>query len=213
MRIIRVILLFSVLLTGAVAVVTRKHDEGPIKELQASLPVRLAAMNLKMDEPVFIRLFKEESELELWMRGEAGWRLFRTYPICRWSGSLGPKLRTGDKQAPEGFYRVGRAQLLPNSRRYRAFNIGFPNEYDRALGRTGSHLMVHGGCSSEGCYAMSDAEVDDIYRLVEAALDGGEEAVELEAFTFRMTDVNMARHQASPWVDFWREITHGYDLF
>ena len=132
-------------------------------------------------------MFKQESELELWMKNGERMALFQTYPICRWSGRLGPKLKIGDKQAPEGFYRIGRAQLNPNSRWHRSFNIGFPNAFDRAHRRTGTYFMVHGGCSSAGCYAMTNAQVDDIYRLVEAALAKGQKAVDMHAFPFRMT--------------------------
>jgi murein L,D-transpeptidase YafK len=189
----------------------------PSPEMKAvptgSLELRLDGNGLRLGTPVFIRIFKEESELELWMRGDHGWVLFQTYPICKWSGELGPKLKRGDKQAPEGFYRVGASQLNPQSRRYRAFNLGFPNAYDREWGRTGSYLMVHGGCTSVGCYAMTDAQVGDIYRLVEGALANGAEAVDVHAFPFRMTEVNMARHLASPWRNFWRELKRGYDIF
>lgn len=213
MRTLRSLLAVCVLLGGAAATVGPEIHDTPLTTVQASLPVRLDAKDLRMGEPVFIRLFKEESELELWMRGVRGWALFQNYPICRWSGSLGPKLRAGDRQAPEGFYRVSLAQLNPNSRRYRAFNIGFPNEYDRALGRSGSYLMVHGGCTSAGCFAMTDAEVDDIYRLVNAALLNGEDAVDVHAFPFRMSAANIDRHVASRWLPFWRELQRGYDLF
>jgi murein L,D-transpeptidase YafK len=213
MRASRLIIGIIGLMAGAVAVITAQHDRLSILEAQATLPYRLSAQEVRMGEPVFIRVFKEESQLELWMRNDKGWKLFQTYEICRWSGGLGPKLRTGDKQAPEGFYRVTESQLNPNSRRYRAFNLGFPNEFDRALGRTGSYLMVHGGCTSVGCYAMTDAQVDDIYRLVEAAIAHGQEAVDVHAFPFRMTQANMARHAGSPWIAFWRDLERGYDLF
>jgi murein L,D-transpeptidase YafK len=146
MRAVRLILaLCVVVLAGAAAVVVTNRDEVSIEVARASLPFRLGAKDLKLGEQVFIRVFKQESELELWMRSDRGWKLFHSYAICRWSGALGPKLRTGDRQAPEGFYRVGLAQLNPNSRWHKSFNIGFPNEYDRTHGRTGSYLMVHGG--------------------------------------------------------------------
>ena len=99
---------------------------------------------------------------------------FATYPICRWSGRLGPKFREGDRQAPEGFYTVDAEQLNPNSRMHRSFNLGFPNAYDQAHGRTGSFLMVHGGCASIGCYAVTDPAVDEIWRMVTAALEQGQ---------------------------------------
>ncbi len=179
----------------------------------AALEVRLGKAGLEMGQPVFIRIFKQSSELELWVRDASSYRLFRTYEICRWSGRLGPKLREGDRQSPEGFYSVRRASLNPNSRHHLSFNLGFPNAFDRSLGRTGSFLMVHGGCSSIGCYAMTDAGVDDIYRLVEAALDAGQEAVAVHIFPFRMSAENLARHAGSQWIDFWNDLKPGYDAF
>ncbi len=135
---------------------------------------RLTAANLSLGSETFVRIFKQEAVLEVWMKGAEGFRRLHTYPICKHSGFLGPKLKEGDKQAPEGFYAVTAKQLNPGSRHYRAFNLGFPNEYDRAHGRTGSALMVHGGCSSVGCYAMTDLGVAEIYRVVEKALARGQ---------------------------------------
>lgn len=184
-----------------------------IVEAQRSLPARLASLGLQRGDPVFVRIFKEESALEVWMRGDTGWRLFQTYAICRWSGRLGPKLQEGDRQAPEGFYSVGRGQLNPFSRHHLALNLGFPNLFDRAHGRTGSFLMIHGGCRSIGCYAMTDAAVDDIYRLVEAALRDGQAKVDVHIFPFRLTEANFARHADSRWSRFWRSLKPGFDAF
>jgi murein L,D-transpeptidase YafK len=184
-----------------------------VVEAQHSLPQRLAVKGLGRGDPVFIRIFKEESALELWMRDGADWRLFQTYEVCRWSGRLGPKLREGDRQAPEGFYEVGLGQLNPFSRHHLAMNIGFPNTFDRVHGRTGSFLMIHGGCASIGCYAMTDAAVDDIYRLVEAALRGGQRRVPIHIFPFRLTESNLTRHATSRWAGFWQSLKHGYDAF
>jgi murein L,D-transpeptidase YafK len=139
----------------------------------ADLPGRLAAQGLSLGSPVFIRVFKREFELELWMKREERFQLLATYPVCRWSGTLGPKLREGDHQAPEGFYTVDAAALNPASRWHRSFNLGFPNAFDRAHNRTGSFVMVHGGCGSIGCFAMTDPVVDELWRLVTAALQAG----------------------------------------
>jgi murein L,D-transpeptidase YafK len=184
-----------------------------IVEAQRSLPRRLAAGGFERGSPVFLRIFKEESTLELWMEGDRGWRLFQSYPICRWSGRLGPKLREGDRQAPEGFYSVGLHQLNPASRHHLAMNIGFPNRFDQAHGRTGSFLMIHGGCRSIGCYAMTDAAVDDIYRLVEAALRGGQRRVDVHIFPFRLNEANLKRHAKSRWAAFWRSLKPAFDAF
>lgn len=179
----------------------------------ASLEQRLAAAGAKLGDPIVMRIFKREFELEIWMRKGTRYQRFATYPICRWSGRLGPKLKTGDRQAPEGFYAVGTASLNPNSRWHRSFNLGFPNVFDRAHGRTGSFLMVHGGCSSVGCYAMTDAVVDEIWRIVTAALSGGQRRFQVQAFPFRMTAENLAAQQRHPWYSFWRSLKVGSDLF
>jgi murein L,D-transpeptidase YafK len=174
----------------------------------------LADRGFALGQRAHVRIFKREHLLELWMAGAEGrFRLFRSYAICTYSGGLGPKLAEGDRQAPEGFYRVGRGQLNPNSRHHLAFNIGFPNAFDRALGRTGSFVMVHGGCTSAGCYAMTDAQIDEIYAVVEAALKGGQEAVDVSIFPFRLSAAALLAEAGNPWLPFWRELKQGSDLF
>ena len=177
------------------------------------LDARFAEAGVALGAPVFIRIFKLEFVLELWLKRADRFELFATYPICRWSGGLGPKLVQGDKQAPEGFYAVDARALNPNSRWHRSFNLGFPNAFDRAKGRNGSFLMVHGGCSSVGCYAMTDPVIDEIWRIVTAALDAGQPRFAVHVFPFRMSADNLARHAASPWSGFWSELKAGYDAF
>jgi murein L,D-transpeptidase YafK len=170
----------------------------------------------KMDvkAPVFIRIYKEESELEVWkLREDGRFYLLKTYPICNWSGKLGPKVREGDGQAPEGFYTIAPQQMNPKSQYYLAFNIGFPNPYDKSNRRTGSALMVHGGCGSSGCYAMTDALMEEVYALMREAFEGGQTVVHVHAFPFRMSKANMARHAKSEWSGFWRTLKEGYDYF
>ncbi len=179
----------------------------------ARLDERLAEKGLKRGAPVFIRIFKQEFELELWMQKGERFVHFATYPVCRYSGGLGPKLQQGDRQAPEGFYTVSRAQLNPNSRWHRSFNLGYPNAFDAAHGRTGDFLMVHGGCGSIGCYAMTNPVIDEIWALVTAALDGGQPRFAVHAFPFRMTDWRMAAYAGSEWAPFWADLKRGHDLF
>ena len=174
---------------------------------------RLAAHGVKLGVPVYIRIFKLESELELWVEKDGHFVHFATYPICLWSGRLGPKLREGDRQAPEGFYTVAAEQLNPNSRMHRSFSLGFPNLFDQAHGRTGSFLMVHGGCASIGCYAVTDPAVDEIWRMVTAALNQGQPRFPVHVFPFRMTERNIKLRRGSKWQDFWSELKKGYDLF
>jgi murein L,D-transpeptidase YafK len=179
----------------------------------ARLDDRLAAQGVRLGAPVFMHIFKLESELELWVEKDGRYVLFATYPICHWSGRLGPKLKTGDAQAPEGFYTVAAEQLNPNSHWHRAFNLGFPNEFDRAQERTGSFLMIHGGCSSIGCYAMTNPVIDELWRIVTAALDQGQTRVPVHVFPFRMTEANVVARKADQWSSFWSDLKAGYDMF
>jgi murein L,D-transpeptidase YafK len=177
------------------------------------LPQRLAAAGLTQGDAAFIRIFKQEQMLEVWLKDGTTYRLFDTFPICFFSGALGPKLREGDGQAPEGFYEVRRGQLNPNSAYHLAFNLGYPNAYDRAAGRTGSHLMVHGNCVSIGCYAMTDYGITEIYGLVEEALNHGQAAVPVHIFPFRMNAAAMKTAAESEWFAFWQNLKEGHDAF
>lgn len=174
----------------------------------------MSEKGMSKDQPILIRSFKKESELEIWKRKANGqYALLKTYPMCRWSGQLGPKLREGDRMAPEGFYAIGPAQMNPNSSYYVSFNMGYPNAYDRAHGRTGAHLMVHGACSSAGCYSMTDDQIGEIYALVREAQNGGQKAVQMQAFPFRMTPENLAKHRLDPNIAFWKNLKEGSDYF
>jgi murein L,D-transpeptidase YafK len=174
---------------------------------------RLRELGFTAGAPVFIRIFKEDHELELWMKKGDGFALFATYPVCTFSGGLGPKLVEGDRQAPEGFYTVGRGQMNAQSKFRKSFNLGYPNAFDAAHGRTGSALMVHGRCSSIGCYAMTDPAIDEIWALTDAALSGGQERFSVQVFPFRMTSLRLRMHSGSSWMPFWMDLKQGYDLF
>lgn len=178
-----------------------------------ALTASLAEKGLFLGAPVYIRIFKEEAELEVWVQDQDSFRLFHSFPICNHSGNLGPKLKEGDRQSPEGFYAVDHAALNPASRFHLSFNLGFPNAYDRGHGRTGSFLMVHGNCVSVGCYAMTDAGIEAIYILVEQALQAGQPAVPVHAFPFRMTPERMAAAGQHQWIGFWKELQPAYQSF
>lgn len=183
--------------------------ERVLPDLQSALQ----AMDVGVGTAIFLRIFKEERELELWIAAGDQYRLFKRYPICSFSGRLGPKTQQGDLQAPEGFYSIGLSQLNPASRYHLSFNLGYPNAFERAQGWTGDYLMVHGQCVSIGCYAMGDAAIEEIYTLLEAALRGGQSRVSVHAFPFRMTLVNRKRHANSVHSDFWNGLAAGYDAF
>ncbi len=212
-------LLASAAVAAAIALAGCNADNiVPSGRAQAPLSDRmvaeLEAKQMDKDSPILVRIFKEESEMEVWKKNRSGeFALLKTYPICRWSGDLGPKKKQGDRQAPEGFYTITPGQMNPNSNYYLAFNTGFPNAYDRAWGYTGSDLMVHGDCSSRGCYAMTDEQIQEIYALARDSFFGGQRNFQLEAFPFRMTALNMAKHRNNPNFAFWKMIKEGYDHF
>ena len=187
------------------------RSQAPLSEKTLA---EIASKNMDKDSPILARIFKQEAEMEIWKKNRDGeYALLKTYPICRWSGDLGPKKKEGDRQAPEGFYTITPGQMNPASNYYLAFNTGFPNAYDRAWGYTGSELMVHGDCSSRGCYAMTDEQIQEIYALARESFFGGQNAFQLEAFPFRMTALNMAKHRNNPNFAFWKMLKEGYDHF
>ncbi len=181
---------------------------------QPLLERSLKQAGFHLGDEVFIRIFKKDSELELWVKKGDSFSLFKTYPICFYGfKGLGPKLEEGDGKAPEGFYFVKQNQLNPNSKFHLSFNLGYPNQYDRAHGRTGSALMVHGNCVSVGCYAMTDAKIEEIYTIVYHALANGQPFFRVHVFPFKMTQENLDKYKDSQWFSFWKNLKQGYDYF
>ncbi len=185
---------------------------------EAPLPPRLVQVmqtkGMNKGSPILARVFKEEGVLEIWKQKTNGrYDLLASYEICKMSGKLGPKFIEGDRQSPEGFYTVRPAQMNPNSNYHLAFNIGYPNAFDRAHGRTGSNLMVHGACSSSGCFSMNDAQITEIYALARESFRGGQTEFQVQSFPFRMTAQNMARYRDDPNYEFWQNLKDGYDHF
>jgi murein L,D-transpeptidase YafK len=189
-------------------------SERALRPLSSELAADMQKKNMPKESPILVRIFKEESEFEVWKQDANGqFAHLKTYPICRWSGELGPKVKEGDRQAPEGFYAITPGQMNPNSNYYLAFNLGFPNAFDRANDRSGAFLMVHGDCSSSGCYAMTDEQIQEIYTLGRDAFLGGQKSFQVQAYPFHMTPANLARHRNNPAMAFWKNIKEGNDHF
>jgi murein L,D-transpeptidase YafK len=217
---VRALAISAALAAGLVLAGCNGDDISLANNAKANQPVPpklvadMTAKNMDLQSPILVRLFKQEAELEIWKQDRTGrFALLKTYPICRWSGDLGPKVREGDRQAPEGFYSISPAQMNPQSAYYLSFNTGYPNAFDKALGRTGSQLMVHGDCSSRGCYAMTDEQIAEIYSLGRESFFGGQKSFQLQAYPFKMTPVNMAKHRNNPNMPFWKMIKEGNDHF
>ncbi len=211
MQLPRFILVIAALMLGSVSALGAPGGAG--RAAHGRIDGALAKKGLSFGSPVYIRIFKEEAELEVWLQHGARYELFKTYPVCALSGTLGPKEREGDAQSPEGFYSVTRPKLNPASHYHLAFDIGYPNAYDRSLGRTGSFIMVHGNCVSIGCFAMTDEGIEEIYSLADAALAKGQASFAVHVFPFRMTEDNTRRHASSTWAPFWSDLRIGYDAF
>lgn len=198
----------------AVEVPTSARAERSIASVEGHLKKELSEKGLKYGAPIFIRIFKDPGVLEIWMESSTGEFVnFKNYDICTFSGRLGPKLRQGDNQSPEGFYFVNPGRLNPWSRFHLSFNLGYPNKYDRHHGRTGSALMVHGDCVSIGCYAMTDVYIDEIYALAVAALGFGQPFFRVHVFPFRLEQENLSKYKSNKWYDFWLNLKEGYDYF
>ena len=212
----------AVVVVGLAAIVVAgcQDDSGGLGNARAYQPIPEPTLAL-MDKmgttkysPVLIRAFKKEAELEVWkMKADGAYGLLKTYPMCRWSGQLGPKRREGDRQVPEGFYYITPNKMNPQSSYYLSFNIGYPNAYDRAHGRTGSHIMVHGACSSRGCFSMTDGQISEIYAVVREAFAGGQKRIQLQSLPFRMTPTNLAKHRLDRNIKFWKKLKEGSDTF
>jgi murein L,D-transpeptidase YafK len=211
----RIVLLLALgtLIAGCVSS-TLDINTKAVQPIPAKLVGEMNAKSMTPRDPILVRIFKQESELEIWKRDRSGrYALLKTYPMCRWSGKLGPKTRNGDRQAPEGFYHVSASMLNPTSQYHLSFNLGYPNRLEAALGYKGEALMVHGACSSSGCFAMTDEGVAEIYAVAREALKGGQTSFQVQAFPFRMTPKNMAKNRKDPNFAFWQNLKLGYDAF
>ncbi len=193
---------------------SNKKSQQIVNRILISLQEELKSTTLGKGSNVYIRIFKETKELELWIKKENLFELFKTYSICNYGyGSLGPKLAEWDGQAPEGFYSINSSSLNPNSDYHLSIGVGYPNRYDRILGRTGSAIMIHGYCCSIGCFAMGDSSIEEIYTIVDTAFRNGQNNLHIDIFPFRMNEENMMKHKESEWIDFWSNLREGYDFF
>ena len=214
--------LFLALVVSSVFTTVLAAQTGMATSVKASLLMNkvkprvvkgLTQKGFQLGAPVFMRIFKLSGELEVWIQKKGRFELFKTYPICKYSGYTGPKLYEGDWQSPEGFYTVSAEQMNPNSLYHLSFNIGYPNEFDESKERTGSGIMVHGDCQSIGCFAMRNSRIEEIYLLAHYALIQSQNSFSIHIFPFRMTSKNMTKFNSSPWISFWKNLQEGYNAF
>jgi murein L,D-transpeptidase YafK len=193
---------------------TSRRSRNAIRRVKPVLKKEFEKKDLNYGSPIFMRIFKESKELEIWVKSENRFKLFETYEICTYgSGTLGPKTRRGDGQAPEGFYFVTPQRLNPASSFHLSFNLDYPNKYDRTHKRTGGNLMVHGSCVSIGCYAMTDDGIEEIFAIADAAFRNDQKFFRVHIFPFRMSEKNIEKHKETEWYGFWNNLKEGYDFF
>ncbi|WP_051134431.1 murein L,D-transpeptidase family protein [Methylocystis sp. ATCC 49242] len=209
---------FAVVAAFAAFTLAACEDGGFSHRSLAPIPPETVALMEKVgttkEAPMLIRAYKKEAELEIWkMRSDGRYVHLKTFPMCRWSGQLGPKTREGDRQVPEGFYSITPAQMNPNSAYYLSFNVGYPNQLDRALGHSGGTIMVHGACSSAGCFSMTDKQIAEIYAIARSSFGGGQRAIQMQSYPFKMTAENLAKHRLDPNIGFWKNLKEGNDHF
>ena len=203
----------ALLPVGCVGTAFEMDSRGEIA-IPASIETLMRSKGTKSTDPLFIRIFKQESELEVWKQNRVGkYVLLKTYAMCRWSGDLGPKKAEGDRQSPEGIYEVTLPRLNPNSQYYLSFDLGYPNKLERARGYTGTALMVHGACSSSGCFAITDDQIGEVYALAREALRAGQPAIQVQSLPFRMTPRNLALHKSNANFNFWLDLKEASTRF
>lgn len=199
---------------GADTLPTSSRSDAAVERTLPQLTRDVERAGFEVGAPVYLQINKSEATLSAYLERDDGTYMhFRTWPVCAASGTLGPKIKQGDKQAPEGFYTVAPPQMNPASSYHLSFNLGYPNAYDRARGYTGNYLMVHGNCVSIGCYAMTDAGIDEIWTLIEAAFDGGQSSVPVHIFPFDMTAANLQAYAGNQHAAFWRSLAPAWAHF
>ncbi|MBE9512291.1 MAG: murein L,D-transpeptidase [Bacteroidetes bacterium] len=213
-KVLIIIFLSFQLVAFAQDIPSSSRSREAIERVKPNLQIEFEKSGLSPGLPIFMRIFKEEKELEIWVENQNGYHLFKKYPICTYGyDSLGPKTRQGDGKAPEGFYYVTPNRLNPVSNFHLSFDLGYPNSYDRSHNRTGSALMVHGSCVSIGCYAMTNEKIEEIYAIADLAFRNGQSFFRVHIFPFKMTDENMEKQINSEWYLFWQNLKQGYDFF
>ena len=171
---------------------------------------------------IFIRVFKKEAELEVYGRNSTddGYKLLKTYSVCRVSGSLGPKRKEGDGQTPEGYYEI--KNFNPASNFYLSLGVSYPNTSDKIKTldkqHPGGDIFIHGNCVSIGCMPIRDEGIKELYWLAVQAKASGQKKIEVEIFPFKMSLENMNWAQVKYKDDrlllaFWKNLEPGYIYF
>ena len=185
-----------------------RNAEGQVQEMCKAAKVAYPPQR------IYLRAFKSERVVEVWGSngGRKPFRLLHSYAIAAASGNLGPKLKEGDGQVPEGFYFINR--FNPFSSYHLSLGLNYPNARDRKVSdpvRPGGDIFIHGNRVSIGCLAMTDPKIEEIYVLALEAKKAGQSKIPVHIFPFR-PDGDWP--SASPGLtDFWKSLRPAYDRF
>jgi murein L,D-transpeptidase YafK len=193
-----------------------------VTEKEQSITENLHKNGLSTDNVhILIMAYKAEKQLEIYAKrnNETIYKLIAVYNICASSGELGPKRVQGDRQVPEGFYKIDR--FNPTSNFYLSLGINYPNQSDRKKSNAsnlGGDIFIHGSCVTIGCLPMTDDKIKEIYLYAIFARNNGQNAIPVYIFPFRMTDSNFQIFEKKysknqELIDFWTNLKSGYDKF
>lgn len=170
---------------------------------------------------LYLRVFKRERIVEAWVRplGATQHTLFKTYPMCVLSGTLGPKRKRGDLQVPEGFYQI--TNFNPVSDYYLSLGISYPNRSDLILGaekNVGGNIFIHGGCKTIGCVPLTNDQIKEVYWLAVEAKATGQQEIPVHIFPTRMDAegldwLSREFDDAANLQRFWSNLSEGYRWF
>lgn len=187
-------------------------------EKWANLQTELSAAGITKPFKLYIAAYKNEGKLELWLKtnGQKAYKLFKTYDFCAHSGTLGPKVKEGDLQTPEGFYYIN--VFNPKSSFHLSLGINYPNKVDeRRSGkeRPGGNIYIHGNCVTVGCIPLTDDKIKEVYVLAVEAKNASQDQIPVHIFPFKMTSVNLNAYlkQYPAQRALWTNLETGYRYF
>jgi len=227
-RIVFVYLLFSIFSFSGMNAQSFKAEQQKAPRVKAAYAEKWEGLKAEMKKKnmdpngfeLFIRVFKHEKLVEVWLKpqNEKEYRLFKTYPICYYSGDLGPKRKQGDGQVPEGFYSI--AVFNPYSSYHLSLGVSYPNASDKIIGKSnlGGDIMIHGNCLSIGCIPITDVFIKELYVLAVEAKNAGQAGIPVHIFPIRMDAAGMAylnsTYESNAALQaFWKNIQTGYAHF
>lgn len=183
------------------------NKAGIVQQKLRSLSLDTASIEVQL------RGYKTEKQLEIRVRkqGNSSWTTYATFDICAASGGLGPKIKQGDLQVPEGLYFIDR--FNPVSAFHLSLGISYPNAQDkkRSAGQApGGDIFIHGECASIGCLAMTNPVIEEIYLLCIWAKTAGQKQIPVQLYPFQMSDSKLNTQSKSPWFEFWKSLQMSY---